>query len=47
MITSYKRVSKRDSLTRQNSFRNATLEVKCRFRFLVTLLNSWPMIHIL
>ncbi|KAH9988958.1 glycoside hydrolase [Russula vinacea] len=26
MITSYKRVSKRDSLTRQNSFRNATLE---------------------
>jgi hypothetical protein len=33
MITSYRRVSKRGSLTRQNSFLSATLKVKCRFRF--------------
>lgn len=33
MTTSYRRVFKRDSLTRQNSFLSATLKVKCRFRF--------------
>ena len=33
MITSYRRVFKRGSLTPQNSFLSATLEVKCKFRF--------------
>ena len=48
MITSYRRVSKRDSLTRQNSFPSAvpvTLQMKCRFRFLAALLNNRSTIH--
>ena len=47
MITSYGRVFKRDSPTRQNSFLSAvpvTLKVKCRFRFLSSVYDSHSII---
>lgn len=50
MITFYRRVFKRGSLTRQSSFLSATLEVKCRFQVLWSscsiinlLVSSWRL----